>query len=210
MLRNSKSLLIAAALIAFPAEVHAQAPTVPCNPNSGRAPSRIQCLTTITQLLSAQLASVKTELARRASQSDLSEYAKSVDVDGRIMSVQSELAQYAKSSELNEYMKQSDFNNQLVTLKSELTPRPTWMDLTGNMSTSKFNATMLGTALQRQDVSPVRQKVYEGRSSVDKRNAKSGPDGHELTPGAPGVQGSMGTQSGQAPGGRINTSSPIE
>jgi hypothetical protein len=210
MLGNSKSLLVLAALMALPAEVHAQASTVPCNPNSGRAPSRIQCLTTITQLLSAQLASMKTELAQRASQSDLSEYAKSVDVDRSIMSVQSELAQYAKSSALDEYVKQSDFNNQLVTLKSELTPRPTWMDLTGNMSSSRLNPPMLGTALQRLDVSPAQQKVYEGRSSVDKRNAKSGHEGHDVAPGAPGAQGSIGTQSGQAPGGRIDASSPIE
>ena len=124
MLRKSKSLLVIASLIAFPFEVHGQPVTNMCNPNSGRATSKVQCLAKITQLLSEQLESMKTELAQYPSQTNLSDYAKISDLNQRMASFQSELSQYTKSSELDKYVKASDLNQQLLILKSELNSTP--------------------------------------------------------------------------------------
>ena len=208
MLCKSKSLLVIAFLIAFPFEVHGQPLTNICNPNSGRATSRVQCLAKITQLLSEQLESMKTELAQYASQTNLSDYAKISDLNQRMASFQSELSQYTKSNELDKYVKASDLNQQLLILKSELTRRPTWADFTGHVSNSNLNQPVVGAALTRHDGdtsgpasgnavgrSTTKQKVYEGRSSVG---------------GSPGVQGKIGTQSGQVPRGRKTMSGAVQ
>ncbi len=86
MRQNLTATLTLAALLAVIGEARAQdnANAPSCNPNTGRASARIDCLNRMTRALSDKIDSLQVKLAQNSKPADLSDYIRRSDLDNAL------------------------------------------------------------------------------------------------------------------------------